>query len=329
MAKKKQQKSRQEATQRRKQQRRQARTERKPTVRSKPVGKLNRPINPELIKEIFPLFGGNTTESGASQDLMEQVTKAAWSTHDLLNQPEFADIVFSPLDTAQCYAEIGLEMGVEPIEGKRPLTRAEEDRLQNVFDATLERVLTDDLRGQFIQALTALRKRLRQQRNQRDLARAAAAQLLLETTEHPQLASGAGVVRGSLRQCLGIGFELAGELTQLGEANDIAQLTPDEILKTAQQSGIIKKMEGLFGRIPGLQRLAEKQVQELRDEGEQAVYARKLILNIYSQEELRQAYTILKSFAPEDADDSYTLRTLLQEHGKEVVDEWIFYIRAL
>ena len=153
---------------------------------------------------------------------MEKIIRAAWSTHDLLSQPEFANLAFSPLDTAQSYAEIGLEMGVTPPVGRTRLTKEESARLQEVFDATVERVLTEDMRGQLIQALTALRKRLRQQRKPKDLARAAAAQMLLEMTEYPSLARGAGVARASVSQCLEIGFEMADELTQLGGDDEIS-----------------------------------------------------------------------------------------------------------
>ena len=329
MAKKNQRKSRQEATQRKKQQRRLARTERKPTQTLRPVGKLGGLTNLELIEEVTPLLRKSPVEAGVPTDYMEHILRAAWSTDDLLSQPEFADIAFSPLDTVQSYVEIGIAMGVAPTASRTRLTKEENDRLQKTFDATVERVLTEDIRGQFIQALTALRKRLRQQRKPKDLARAAAAQMLLEMTEYPALAIGAGVVRKSVVQCLEAGFEIAGGLTQLGEADEISQLPPDEMLQIARKSGIIKKMEGLLEKIPGLQHFAEKQVQKIREEGEQAVFAGELVLNVYSQAELRQAHAILETFYPEEDDDSYTFRMLLEKHGKELVEKWIIYIQAL
>jgi hypothetical protein len=261
--------------------------------------------------------------------MMEIVVRAAWSTHDLLSQPEFADIAFSPLDTAQSYAEIGAEMDISLFKGKTPLTKEEEDRLQEVFDATVERVLTEDMRGQFIQALTTLRKRLRQQRMPKDLARAAAAQMLLEMTEYPSLARGAGVARASVAECLEIGFEIADELTQLGDSDEISQLPPDEVLAIARKSGIINKMEGFFDKIPGLQHFAEKQVQNIREEGEQAVYKGKLVLNVYSQAELRQAHAILESLVPKEDGGAYAMHELTEKHGKNLVEKWIAYIEAL
>ena len=92
---------------------------------------------------------------------------------------------------------------------------------------------------------------------------------------------------------------------------------------------IERRVEGLLGKIPDLQRFAEKEVQKVREEGEQAVFTGKLVLNIYSQAELRQAHAILESFYPEEGRDSYTVQMLLAEHGKELVEKWIVYIQAL
>lgn len=331
MAKKTQRKSRQDATQRKKQQRRLARTERKPTPTkaSRPVGKLGGLTNLELIEETTPLLRTSPTETGIPTDYMERVIRAAWSTHDMLSQPEFADIAFSLLDTLQSYVEIGIEMGVSPAVGKTRLTKEEDARLQKAFDAMVERVLTDEIRNQFIQALTSLRKRLRQQRKPKDLARAAAAQMLLEMTEYPSLAIGAGVVRKSVVQCLEAGFEIAEGLNQLGGEDDLSQMPPDTILEVARKSGIINKMEGLLGKVPGLQHFAEKQVKKMREDGEQAVFAGKLVLNVFSQAELRQAYAIMETFYPEEEDDSYTFRMLLEQYGKELVEKWIVYIQEI
>jgi len=89
-------------------------------------------------------------------------------------------------------------------------------------------------------------------------------------------------------------------------------------------------LDDLFSKIPGVRSFTEKKIQEVQKAGDHAVFTGEIVLNTYSPLELHHAQKILRSFMPEDVDDSDPMMTaFVEEHGKALIEGWTAYIHEL
>ncbi|MFN8458390.1 MAG: hypothetical protein U0401_27670, partial [Anaerolineae bacterium] len=253
----------------------------------------------ELTEEMAPLLAAQGTGS-AEENLFWLLADSG----ELAEEPEFKDIFTDPLLSLPTYISVADELGFPSPDDLFNLPEEEqEDKKADILEEAVRRLLNDELRQEIIEALGRLRERWKKAGNQAEVAKAAAIQFMLSSRKNEEAWPVIGLIQRIIMRSVGAGFELVGatmddEPDQSGGDESMAALYAK--LHEPEMAG---KISEAIKKIPGLQDYLEKQTDKIWDEGEEAMIAGELDLEIFTEEELEAAAQIFKSILGEQTDD--------------------------
>ena len=242
----------------------------------------------EIIEDMLPLFP--LLEDGASSSAtdMDQFMMILLDSADLIEEPEFEEIIIDPMYSVKTFAEVAQELDIDTGALGDSFDEERDDALAEALEITTQRLLTDGLRRDIVSALNKLRLRLKRAGKQEEAARVAALQSFLREGEADAgMWSLFGLVQAIVSRSVTAGlafFDVSMELTEaahLGEDD-----TPLTFSQRLTQSPLVKKTETLVRKTPGLRGYLEKQADKAWEEGMQALFAGDLYLGLFSQDEL-------------------------------------------
>ncbi|UCC88445.1 MAG: hypothetical protein JSV81_03810 [Anaerolineales bacterium] len=248
----------------------------------------------EVIDDMLPLFprAGDTSASSAAS--LEQLMITLLASEDLVEEPEFESIIIDPLRCVDTFVEVAEELGTDP-EALRQLPDDKRDETQmQLMEITAQRLLTDELRVDVINALNQLRLRLKKARQRKKAARVAAFQSFLRGSETSQLWPSIGLVQALVQRSLMTGFDMLEAASEaLGVSHLDGSETPLALSERLAQSRLGRKANKLLQKVPGLGGYLEKQAETIWQEGVDAVFAGELNLGLFTQEELEAGLSVL------------------------------------
>ena len=253
----------------------------------------------DIIGDMLPLLSESGDPFSASESDMERFLQVLVSSGDLADEPEFESIFVSPLECAHIFAEVGQELGVDPVSlAKLPSEEREEIHLQ-IMEGAIGRLLTDELREEILKALNDLRLRQKRAGKPKEAARAAALHAFLNEIRDSDSWTMAGVVRVVFHRSMEAGFDLMEATVADMEASGAKGVFPSLLRRLAQPRSP-SRADALLSKIPGLTGYLERQADKIWDEGVPAIYAGEVYLELYSPEELERGLEILIAVAVDD-----------------------------
>ncbi len=250
----------------------------------------------EVIEDMLPLFPLIDDPSTSPAAGVEQLMMTLVASEDLIEEPEFKDIIIDPMRCVDTFVEVGEELGVDPKALSQLPDEEREDTHMQMLEMTTRRLLTDELRQDIINALNSLRLRLKQAGQPEKAAKAASLQSFLGGSETSEVWPLIGLVQAIVQRSLAAGFELLEASMEVVGADGLDETeTPLSLVERVAQSSVAQKTSTLLHKVPGLSRFLEKQADSIWDEGSDAVFAGELHLGIFAVEELEAGFDILEA----------------------------------
>lgn len=292
MARKKKKQSRKQQI---KQQRRAATMRKRKERARKPLpAEANRPPS-EILEDMLPLFPrlGDTKASPAAS--AEQIMLTILASEDLIQEPEFEEILVDPIRCVDTFVEVGQELGTTP-EALSQLPDEERQEVQmKILELTTRRLLTDQLRQDILDALDKLRLRLKRAGRRKQVAKVAALESFLRESEDSQAWSMIGLVQAIVQRSLAVGFELLEGSMEVLEAGHLEEGdTPLTLSERLSRSGLARKTNALLRKVPGLSGFLQKQADSIWEEGVEAVFKGNLHFGLFASKELEAGLESLK-----------------------------------
>jgi hypothetical protein len=299
--------------------------------RGNPVGGefQPRPLQPkaELLNDMAPLFPPGSLDS---EESMMDLMMAIVNTYDLIEEPEFEEIIVSPLQCVEIFSEVGEKMGIGTPEFERLSEDEQEERNLNLLETVTRRLFTNELRQQLITALNTLRLRLKTTGRQQDVPRVAALQLFLGDRKSKEMWPTLGLVQAIVQRSLEAGFEL------LEASSEVLNVTEGD---TTGEAGLLErigsatkqKLETVLDKVPGLSGFLEREADKIWDEGTDAIFEGNLVLNLFTPEELEPGLQIIKEAmsVDEEALEQGAKLKVGEEQARDVVSRTAAYVEAL
>jgi hypothetical protein len=250
----------------------------------------------EVIEDMLPLFPLIDDPSTSPAAGVEQLMMTLVASEDLIEEPEFEDIIIDPMRCVDTFVEVGEELGIDPEALSQLPDEEREDTNMQMLEMTTRRLLTDELRQDIINALNSLRLRLKQAGQPEKAAKAATLQSFLGGSESSEVWPLIGLVQAIVQRSLAAGFELLEASIEVVGADALDETeTPLSLAERVAQSSMAQKANTLLQKVPGLSRFLEKQADSIWDEGSDAVFAGELHLGIFTVEELEAGFDIFKT----------------------------------
>ena len=244
----------------------------------------------ELIDDMLPLFPLVGETKSSPEAGLERLMMALMDSADLIDEPEFEDLIIDPLLCVDTFIGIGEELGVDPEEFRDLPDEEVEDSQFDLLEKTIQRLLTDQVRRDIDKSLNELRLRLKRSRKPEKVAQVAALQTILNDKGSREIWPGIGLVNAIFQRSLAAGFELL-QMSMEAEALDTLD-QPATLSQKLAQSSLVQKTDALLKKIPGLSGFLEKQADKIWEEGEEAVFKGELYLELFTEEELEAAAEI-------------------------------------
>ena len=288
----------------------------------------------EILEDMLPLFPvieeAATTPGLGVEALMEAVVDSS----DLIEEPEFEEIILDPILCVNTYVDVSTELGLTPedLAGLSPDER--EDKQLELLEITTRRLLDDEWGQQITTALNNLRLRLKRSGKKPDeIARVAAIQSFLSERQSRDMWPMIGLNLAIVERSLQTGFELFHLSAEVEESLAEDAATPQTLLEKVRQSSLAQKVSGVLQKVPGLNRFLEDQVDKIWEEGVEAVFNGELYLELYTEEELEAGVNIFKTLLGEIAKgtsfDQISKIVVSPEKGQALVRQVDAYINQL
>ena len=277
-----------------KQQRRSARQQRRPDRR----GVYDSPSSAWNLPSTAPMISPELLADFGSGDLMAVVEVAA-DTDKFLEEPEYAEIELEPIMAVGTFISTAEEMGYTPD------SIGNSKQMQEVLAEVIPVLITADVREELVQATETLRERLRTANAMADLRKATALQILLQAEELTPALIATGLIRKFVSDALDTGFTVMGISMQAEELDaDDEDLSFSELQDRILNSPLGQSIQKQVEESPGLLRYMEKQIDEMYDAGNKALFKGELMLNLYSETELTEAAALVQALIPEMETDT-------------------------
>lgn len=265
----------------------------------------------EVFEDMLPLFPRIDDLSASPLPAMEQLMMALVDSGYMADEPEFEEIIISPMLCANTFVEVAEELDIDPDSLDELSLEDQEDAKLSILEGTIERLLTDELRQDITDGLNDLRLRLKRSGDREEVAKAAALQLFLGDDANNEIWPMIGLVQAIFRRSLIVGFELIEASMEAMQPD-----SPDEsdvpLPQRLAQSSAVQKAEALLKKVPGLRGFLEKQADEKWEEGTEAMFMGELYLELYSPEELGMGFDIVKTTVGYDAAQETATQDSLQ-----------------
>jgi hypothetical protein len=279
----------------------------------------------DVFEDMLPLFPLVDDPAASPADGVEQLMMTLLASEDLIEEPEFDELFIDPMRCVDTFIEVGEELGIEPEALGQLPDEEREDTQMDMLEMTTQRVLTDELRQDILDALSKLRQRLKRAGKREKAAQAAALQSFLGGGESGEIWPMIGLVQAIVRRSMAAGFELFEASMEVMEAGSLDEgETPRTLTEKLAQSSVALKANTLLQKVPGLSGFLEKQADSIWQEGVDAVFEGDLYLGIFTSEELEAGLVILGAtregdiIQEADAQDPTTIE-ITEEQGKALV----------
>ena len=294
-----------------KQQRRAARTRKRTMPAARPSTAPIAPRTGSVLDDLRPLLNFGSTSDTPSMGEMEKLMMAALGSEDLAEEPEFDAVIIPPIDAINAFSAATAEMGIDPetfATNDDAESDAEEDQRIELFEKATTRLLTDELRQEIIDGLTALRARWKAEGRLDDVPQAAAVQMFLESEQPDEVVAAIGLVQALVRRALDIGFTLVDAAPAFEPAEGETPLSFAELSQHVRETGEGEEFDRLLSEKPEMRRFLEKQMDSFWEQGEKAVFSGELDLDLFTEDELEAAFQITDEVLDADAalPDSFT-----------------------
>lgn len=247
----------------------------------------------EVFEDMLPLFPLVDDPAASPADGVEGLMMTLLASEGLIEEPEFDEIIIDPMRCVDTFVEVGEELGIDPEALSRLPEEEREDTQMNMLEMTTQRLLTDELRQDILDALSDLRQRLKRAGKREKVAQAAALQSFLGEDESSEMWHMMGLVQAIVQRSLAAGFEMYEASMEVLEAGDLDQNdTPLTLSQRVAKSSVAQKADTLLQKVPGLGRFLEKQADDIWQEGVDAVFEGDLYLGLFTSEELEVGFDI-------------------------------------
>ncbi|MCP5095135.1 MAG: hypothetical protein GY943_06255 [Chloroflexi bacterium] len=238
------------------------------------------------------VFGDKTTA-------LENISKILSESIEWVDEPEFADIFLSPIESMEAFASEIEKRGYSPQSFAELDQDAQDDLHIEITRKIITQLLTNDKRQDIVDALDTLSQRWRRHRKKQQADEVTIARLFLtdfaqEMSEDAWLML--GLIHALIERSIAAGFEImkASHPSLTAQAdNDFSIIDVIESIPAIAE----KSVDKLLKRVPGLRRFLEKQSDEVWDEGMNAVYTGDLYLELFTEDELNGAVQIMQTLA--------------------------------
>lgn len=258
-----------------------------------------------LIDDMLTLFPyADDPNPPNPEAVMENIFMAAADTAHFIDEPEFDDIGFDPMETPRLFTEAGIKLGFEDME---ELSEDEQqDAFMDIVEEIIDDILTDEIEQDIISAIEQLRNRFRKLKGKRQaVTNLAALQMVLSTDspENKHIAwSSMGLIHALLQRSMGVGLEFMGVLDELDDVNpdpdsvqrimeEISTISDDDSKQTKNASAL-RKIVNHVQSSPMLTRFLSQKIDYDWDEGLTALFVGELALDLFSEAERERAAEI-------------------------------------
>ncbi len=243
----------------------------------------------ELTRDLLTFVPGLAGDRASEEAAAETLTDAVLGSHDLVDEPEFREFYFHPMQAIDLYGDLEEERGINE-EMLNSLSEEEEDQLFSDLMIELARgSLTEEMKADLLEAIEAAWQRVRGQGDQDKAGRLAGMLALLDPEENEDMWPVSGLVQAILRRSLEAGFEMASVL----ESEEAASTGPRALFESATDNSLQQEIEAIMAKYPGLAAVMAQQDQQVWEAGMQALVEGELYVGFFSDEELRRAAEIL------------------------------------
>ncbi len=249
----------------------------------------------ELAEDIKPFL--SSLQTGSDESDIEQLMLSLMDSAEIAEEPEFEKILIDPSRAVQTYINVAKEMGfAEPEQLDQLPEEEQEDQTFEIIAGATRRLLDNELRQEIIDALNNLRLRQKRSGQRTAVGKTAALQSFLSDRKAKEFWPMIGLTQAITHRSIEAGFQLWETSTEvLGEDDVEEEQAPQSLFEKVAQSGVAQKLSGALAKVPGLRGFLEKQVDQIWEEGEQAVFSGELYLGLYTQEELLAGVDIFKT----------------------------------
>jgi hypothetical protein len=255
------------------------------------------PHEEELLFDMMPLVAGLEEEDLSADLVANPLLAPVLGSEELVDEPEFDGIYFHPNQSVYTFVEITEERELEPDEFDDLPEEEQDDLNLAMLQEMTNRLLTEDLAQEIIDALERLRQRARREGQDKLVAQAAAILAFLGEAEvRSGVWTAVGLVQGLAQRSLSAGFEMVAIVGQMEESGEVpAWITeqapfPEEFSK----SPVVQEVEAVLERYPGLVEFMAEENERLWEEGMEALFSGELYLELFTVEELEPGFELFE-----------------------------------
>jgi hypothetical protein len=279
------------------------------------------PRQDAVLDDMLPLFPEIGDSAASSISTAERLMMTLMDSGDMVDEPEFEEIIVDPILCMETFANVVQELDIEPESLDELPDEEREDAQMTIREAITRRLLTDELRRDIINGLNDLRMRLKRSGGEREeVARAAALQSFLGGDTGSEIWPMIGLVQAIFLRSLTIGFELMEVATEIAETTDSSE-SDVALTEKLARSSVGKKAADLLKKVPGLGGFLDKQADKIWEEGVDAVFKGELYLELFSPEELEPGFKVFGTvFGRDIAEETDTPESLSRKVSGEDVE---------
>ena len=298
----------------------------------------------ELLDDMLALFPQANAAIAPPEESMLPLMEAVFDSEELIEEPEFDDLVLPPLECIQIFIQEAAKHDITP---EMIPDLSEEDREETYLD-TLEEVskimVNDEFRREMVERLDMLRIRWKRKwfGKKKKIAQAAAVQAFLQGDDEDsrEIWPVMGLTLALVDRSVQAGFALSAAAMEAADAEDLEN--EEDILALAEKisrSPAGKELANILDNTPGLNRFFEEQADETWEKGSDAVFMGELYLELFDADEIEEALATFKetvledvsleNLSEEDSPVENLVEDLFEEHGETFIAELKAYIDEL
>ena len=240
-------------------------------------------LDPADTEAIAPLM------TGSDAQMMKNMMDALYDSGKWADEPELAEILFDPQMCMAMFIKTAEEMGYSPDSFFDLKGAAFEDAFFDIATVILPVLLTEEIRQEVVTGLTELGQRYKGRFQQRKAAQVAFVKLLLANEEQKPTWPQINLLQAIVSRSMDAGFQMFGLIEEVQQAGDDLFDENGNLKESASVSRLTKMLE----KVPGMDRILDKQMDELWEDAEKAAFEGTLHFGLYTDAELEQADAIL------------------------------------
>ena len=272
-----------------------------------------------LIDDMLPLFSRLGDPHASPMDGVDNLSMAIVDSGHFLEEPEFEDIFIEPMLAAMTFVQSAEELGFTPEVMDKLPEQEQVDRQLDIIAKTGAKLIDDELYQKILEAVENLRRRLKKEKKQQQLAQITAVQMALSNDE-PDSWPEIGLIHQLVGNSVAGGFELMSLSELIDSENIDADNLPSDLFERLSESKLAEKIDKVFTKIPGLGRFLSQESDKIHEAGMTALRRGELALEIFSLEELETINAIFAESLEIDEDTPQEERSKrLKMHGPRLI----------